>query len=190
MDQSESRASTIAWEIHRKYRRAIDFLNENPPSQQIKNEIRAHIAETEGCAFEKEKRDEISFVLPEWRHDPLLVRGPIEYSSAWLFWFEVSDDRLILWLGADPQSSDAADRLKAMARLHSNIFPAAEIGRDVWGWPTVWSREFLSSSDFRQLERDQIFAKMRDRWQMFRERSLPVLRTTLLSSPRTTTLPQ
>jgi len=59
----QPQAATIAWEIHRKYPKAISLLNGNSPVQQIKNEIRVLISETDGCSFEKEKAYESSFVL-------------------------------------------------------------------------------------------------------------------------------
>ncbi len=178
----QPRAATIAWEIHRKYPRVIGFLNTNSPAQQIKNEIKVLISETEKCSFEKEKADELSFVLSQWRKEPLLVTGPIEYSAAWLFWFDGFDERLRLWLGSDPGNKEAVDKLEVLARAASPHFPAA--GKIVGGWPTIWSREFLSSSDLKELDRDRIFTKIRERWQNFRDRSLPALMSLLSLGPK------
>jgi hypothetical protein len=153
MDQSH--ASKIAWEIHRDYPKAISFLSNNPPAQQIKNEVKIQISETEGCSFEHDRpADEIFFMLPEWRKDPLLIQGQLAHSAAWLFWFDGFDDRLRLWLGADPGNAAAVTKLKAIAESN-HFFHKADIGLDRGGWPTIWSREFLSSSDLLELNRER-----------------------------------
>jgi hypothetical protein len=113
------------------------------------------------------------FVLPHWRKEPLLVKGPIEYSTAWLFWFDGFGDRLMLWLGSDPKSKEACEKLKTIASSDARFFRAEDIGRERYGWPTIWSREFLNAPDFERLDREQIFKKLRERWQVFRDGSLP-----------------
>ncbi len=178
------RAATIAWEIHRKFPKVTNFLTSNSPKSQIKNEIKILLSETNGCLFEKEIADEISFILPHWRKEPLLVKGPIEHSMAWLFWFDGFNDRLMLWLGADPGSEEACDKLRRLALSEPRLFPAGDVGRMIGGWPTVWSREFLSGPDLQQLDREHIFKKLRERWQVFRDRSLPSLRNLLSMSAR------
>ena len=180
MDQPD--ASGIAWDVYRKHPKAIEFLNSNSPNQQMKNEIRVLLSETDGCAFELERAYELSFVFPEWRKDPTLITGPIEYSAAWLFWFDGFDKNLVLWLGIDPQSNAAVGRLTAIAKSNQSIFPQSGVGKMVGGWPTVWSREFLSPADLGQLDREQTLKKLRERWQAFRDHSLPALRNLLATS--------
>jgi hypothetical protein len=85
-------AATIAWEIHRKYPKLINFLSANGPVQQIKGEIRVLLSETDGCLFEKEKADESSFALSHWHEEPLLISGPIDYSTSYYqkLWIETA----------------------------------------------------------------------------------------------------
>jgi len=70
------------------------------------------------------------------------MAGFIDYSTAWLFWFDGYNERLMLWFGADPKSEDAVVKLKALTQSDTSLFSPAEVGRTVGGWPTIWSREW------------------------------------------------
>ena len=85
----------------------------------------------------------------------------------------------MLWLGADPRAKEACEKLKAVALSKPDLFPSGDIGRTAGDWPIVWSREFLSAPDLQKLDRLEIFQKLNERWEGFRDRSLPALRKSL-----------
>ena len=178
-----SQAANIAWEIYCRHPKVVEYLNANDPVRQIKNEIKVLISETAGCSFEAEKHagSELSFVLSDWRKESFLIAPPIEYSTAWLFWFNNFRERVVLWLGADPGNQRARTKLIQVAQSGRLQVPPDGIGRIEGDWPTIWSMEFLNEKDLLELSRDKIFPKIREGWQKFRNESLPLFIEALTS---------
>jgi hypothetical protein len=166
--------SSLAWEIHKKFPRAIEFLINNDPYTQIHREVeRLIVAGRPDIALADSHKSEISFILQEWTGSPLLYDSKL---GGLLFWLRDFRRELVLSLGVNPAATKAHEALVSVARSNPNIFPPAGVGllRDTW--PTVWTKQILKSSDFAQLERDRPIEQVQQRWQIFRRNDLPKLR--------------
>ncbi len=90
-----------------------------------------------------------------------------------LFTFENYPDRLdlILWVGPGP--AEVRQRLIDLATANQPPYLVRKRQDQRWKW--IFSRRFLELEDYENLERDEIKARIRARWDEFANRDLPEL---------------
>jgi hypothetical protein len=172
----------LAWEVHRKFAKAVAFLSANDPQTQLRREIRRLIdeASTE-LGLNHDQKQEIGFILAEWRNDPR-VYDPKE--GGLLFWFDDFRTELILSLGVNPKTRAIADKLMSVVKADTRLFRPESVGTVRGGWPTVWSRRFLKSTDLETFSRDQAFDQITRRWIAFLDKDMRELRAFVTKTMR------
>jgi hypothetical protein len=106
--------SSLAWEIHKKFPRAIEFLINNDPYTQIHREVeRLIVAGRPDIALADSHKSEISFILQEWTGSPLLYDSKL---GGLLFWLRDFRRELVLSLGVNPAATKAHEAFVSVAR--------------------------------------------------------------------------
>jgi hypothetical protein len=169
--------SSLAWDIHRKFPKAIEFLAYNDPYTQIHREVRRLVdSGAPELVIDHSKKGEIAFLVQEWTKSPILYDPKL---GGLLFWLTDFRRELVLSFGVNPEASKAHDSLMSIAKSNPKLFPPAGVGLIRDGWPTVWTKQLLRPTDFNKLNRDEIFDQIEKRWQIFRESDLLKLRASI-----------
>lgn len=175
---TESDVSEMCGQIYKKHKRALDLIFEHLPDDQsrVAEILRELVRKEKGLVEDISSKFYLRFASTDWEA-PDLKNGSGWTSSGriLLFEFENQKNQLRLCLRIGPGREETRKKLLDMALSgDQRIFnPASEILNRKWN--LIFSRNFLSSNDYEDIQEDQLEQKIKLKWKDFIGKELPAI---------------
>jgi hypothetical protein len=172
---TESDVSEMCVQIYKKHKRALDLIFEHRPDDQsrVAEILRDLVRKEKDLVEDIPSKLYLRFACTDWEV-PDLKNGSGWTSSGriLLFEFENQKDQLRLRLYIGPGLRETRQKLLNMALSDEGIFkPASKTLNPKWN--SIFSREFLSSNDYEDIQENQLEQKIKLKWKDFVGKELP-----------------
>jgi len=181
---AESDISRLCAQIYKKHKRALDLIFEHRPDDQsrvaeiLRELVRKEIGLVEDISSKLYPR----FACTDWEI-PDLKNGSGWTTSGRMLLFEFNNkkDQLTLNLYIGPGPEETRQKLLNMALSDEGIFKPASRTLNA-KWNSIFSRKFLSSNDYEDIQENQLEQKIELQWKDFVGKELPLIREAAVRS--------
>jgi hypothetical protein len=171
---AESDISKLCEQIYKKHKRALDLIFEHRPDDQSRfaEILRELVGKEKYLMEDNPSKLDLRFACRDWEVSDL------KKGSGWttsgrmlLFEFNNKKDQLKLNLYVGPGPEETRQKLLNMALSEGIFKPASKTLNSKWN--SIFSRTFLSSNDYEDIQENQLEQKIKLKWKDFVERELP-----------------
>ncbi len=174
---AESDISKLCEQIYKKHKRALDLIFEHRPDDQsrVAEILRELVGKHEYLMEDIPSKLDLRFACREWEV-PDFKNGSGWTASGRMLLFEFNNkkDQLKLNLYIGPGPEETRQKLLNMACSNKGIFkPASETLNPKWN--SIFSRKFLTSDDYEDIQENQLEQKINLKWKDFVGKELPLI---------------
>jgi len=170
----------LARRIYARHRKALEIINNYATDKQLEVsvELKKLVETNRSLHVESTGKVYVTFCPKSWTDIPALNMGKGWHKGRiLLFEFRNRPDSLRLHLVIGPGDPSVRKTLFDLSRSKPDLFKGEAI-KSVLGqkWQTIWVRTFISRKDYEEDEAEDLAKKVRQAWERFVERDLPVLK--------------
>jgi PD-(D/E)XK nuclease superfamily len=170
----ESDVSKMCVQIYKKHKRALDLIFEHRPDDQsrVAEILRELVGKEKYLVEDNPSKLALRFACRAWEVSDL-KKGSGWTTSGRMLLFEFNNRKdqlkLILYIGPGPKKT--RQKLLNMALSEGIFKPASKTLNSKWN--SIFSRKFLSSNDYEDIQENQLEQKIKPKWEVFVKKELP-----------------